>query len=126
MYQNPRSPDFDPAEGELGGREGTGEKIRRAIENSGIEFIDENGTGEGVQFRKPRRTRRNVGMFVLGVQGLGYIHILNWEAVRPTTLYRKLVSEEAAPFLTCRRSYASWLPSDWSVSAMSSYGIGSS
>ena len=28
-----------------------------------------------------------------------YIHILNWEAVRPTTVYRKLVSEEAAPFL---------------------------
>ena len=28
-----------------------------------------------------------------------YIHILNWEAVRPTEVYRKLVSEEAAPFL---------------------------
>jgi TetR/AcrR family transcriptional regulator, regulator of cefoperazone and chloramphenicol sensitivity len=28
-----------------------------------------------------------------------YIHILNWEAVRPTTVYRKLVSEEAAPFM---------------------------
>ena len=28
-----------------------------------------------------------------------YIHILNWEAVRPTAVYRKLVSEEAAPFL---------------------------
>src|SRR3984957_18426813 len=28
-----------------------------------------------------------------------YIHILNWEAVRPTTDYRKLVSEEAAPFM---------------------------
>ena len=28
-----------------------------------------------------------------------YIHILNWEAVRPTGVYRKLVSEEAAPFL---------------------------
>jgi AcrR family transcriptional regulator len=27
-----------------------------------------------------------------------YIHILNWEAVRPTTMYRKLVSEEAAHF----------------------------
>jgi AcrR family transcriptional regulator len=28
-----------------------------------------------------------------------YIHILNWEAVRPTAVYRKLVSEEAAPFM---------------------------
>jgi len=28
-----------------------------------------------------------------------YVHILNWEAVRPTAVYRKLVSEEAAPFL---------------------------
>jgi TetR/AcrR family transcriptional regulator, regulator of cefoperazone and chloramphenicol sensitivity len=28
-----------------------------------------------------------------------HIHILNWEAVRPTAVYRKLVSEEAAPFL---------------------------
>src|ERR1700733_90218 len=28
-----------------------------------------------------------------------YIHILNWEAVRPTTVYRRLVSEEAAPFM---------------------------
>ena len=28
-----------------------------------------------------------------------YIHILNWEAVQPTEVYRKLVSEEAAPFL---------------------------
>jgi hypothetical protein len=28
-----------------------------------------------------------------------YIHILNWEAVQPTAIYRKLVSEEPAPFL---------------------------
>jgi hypothetical protein len=28
-----------------------------------------------------------------------YIHLLNWEAVRPTAVYRKLVSKEAAPFL---------------------------
>jgi TetR/AcrR family transcriptional regulator, regulator of cefoperazone and chloramphenicol sensitivity len=28
-----------------------------------------------------------------------YIHILNWEAVRPTAVYRKLLREEAAPFL---------------------------
>ena len=28
-----------------------------------------------------------------------HFRILNWEAVRPTAVYRKLVSEEAAPFL---------------------------
>jgi ribosome-binding protein aMBF1 (putative translation factor) len=33
--------------------------IRRAFEAAGVEFIDENGTGEGVRFRKPRHTRRN-------------------------------------------------------------------
>ena len=32
--------------------------LKQAFELAGIEFIDENGTGEGVQFRKPRRARR--------------------------------------------------------------------
>jgi transcriptional regulator with XRE-family HTH domain len=32
--------------------------LRQALELAGIEFIDENGTGEGVRFRKPRRTGR--------------------------------------------------------------------
>jgi hypothetical protein len=32
--------------------------IRRALESAGIEFIDENGTGEGVRFRNPRRASR--------------------------------------------------------------------
>jgi predicted phage-related endonuclease len=32
--------------------------IRRALESAGIDFIDENGTGEGVRFRKPRRVTR--------------------------------------------------------------------
>jgi hypothetical protein len=31
--------------------------IRRAFEAAGIEFIDENGTGEGVRFRRPRRAK---------------------------------------------------------------------
>jgi hypothetical protein len=29
--------------------------IRRALEAAGIEFIDQNGGGEGVRFRKPQR-----------------------------------------------------------------------
>jgi len=31
--------------------------IRQSFEAAGIEFIEENGTGEGVRFRKPRRTK---------------------------------------------------------------------
>jgi len=43
---------LETAEGELGGREETGEKIRKAIENAGIDFIDENGGGPGVRLHK--------------------------------------------------------------------------
>jgi hypothetical protein len=32
--------------------------IRQAFETAGIEFIEENGGGEGVRFRKPRRVRK--------------------------------------------------------------------
>jgi hypothetical protein len=32
--------------------------IRRALESAGIDFIEENGTGEGVRFRKARRASR--------------------------------------------------------------------
>jgi hypothetical protein len=32
--------------------------IRRALESAGIEFIEENGKGDGVRFHKPRRSRR--------------------------------------------------------------------
>jgi hypothetical protein len=32
--------------------------IRQAFESAGIEFIDEDGAGEGVRFRKPRRLAR--------------------------------------------------------------------
>src|SRR5437879_5622931 len=43
---------LESADGNLGGREETGEKIRAAIEKGGIEFIDENGGGAGVRLRK--------------------------------------------------------------------------
>jgi transcriptional regulator with XRE-family HTH domain len=32
-------------------------KLQRAIEAAGIEFIDENGGGLGLRFRKPRRRK---------------------------------------------------------------------
>jgi hypothetical protein len=36
---------------ELGGPESTGEKIRSAIEKTGVVFIEENGGGLGVRLR---------------------------------------------------------------------------
>jgi hypothetical protein len=32
--------------------------IRRALEIAGIDFIESNGGGEGVRFRKPQRARK--------------------------------------------------------------------
>ena len=31
--------------------------LRTALETAGVEFLNENGTGEGVRFHKPRRAR---------------------------------------------------------------------
>jgi transcriptional regulator with XRE-family HTH domain len=43
---------LESVEGDLGGRQGTAEKIRKALEGAGVEFIDENGGGPGVRLRK--------------------------------------------------------------------------
>ena len=43
---------LESAEGQLGGRGATVERIRSALERSGIEFIDENGGGPGVRLRR--------------------------------------------------------------------------
>jgi transcriptional regulator with XRE-family HTH domain len=48
---------LESADGELGGREDTGQKLRAAIEAAGVEFIDENGGGPGVRLRKPRKEK---------------------------------------------------------------------
>jgi hypothetical protein len=32
--------------------------VRRALENAGVEFIDENGGGPGVRLRKPPKQKR--------------------------------------------------------------------
>ena len=45
---------LESVDGELGGREGTTNKIRAAIESAGIDFIEENGGGPGVRLRKLR------------------------------------------------------------------------
>jgi transcriptional regulator with XRE-family HTH domain len=51
---------LESTEGELGGREKTGAKIRHALEVAGVVFIDENGGGSGVRLRK-RRSKKVLG-----------------------------------------------------------------
>lgn len=48
---------LESADGVLGGRKKTGEKIKKAIEVAGIIFFEENGGGEGVRLRNPRKRR---------------------------------------------------------------------
>ena len=40
-------------------RRATLDVVRRAFEAGGVEFIAENGSGEGVRFSKPERVRRS-------------------------------------------------------------------
>ena len=40
-------------------RRSTLEVVRRALETAGIEFIEENGGGQGVRFRKPRKAKKD-------------------------------------------------------------------
>jgi predicted transcriptional regulator len=49
---------LESADGDLGGREETAEKIKTAIEKGGVEFIDENGGGPGVRLRKSYKGRK--------------------------------------------------------------------
>jgi transcriptional regulator with XRE-family HTH domain len=49
---------LEAAEGLLGGRESTAQKIRAALERAGVEFIPENGGGPGVRLRKRQRSRK--------------------------------------------------------------------
>ena len=49
---------LESLDGRLGGRAGTADKIRAALETAGIEFIDENGGGPGVRLRKRQPKKR--------------------------------------------------------------------
>jgi predicted transcriptional regulator len=50
---------LEASDGPLGGRGETGEKIRRALERAGVEFIDANGGGPGVRLRNlPQASKR--------------------------------------------------------------------
>jgi len=52
---------LEAEDGLLGGRSETGEKIRLALEQAGIEFIEENGGGPGVRLRKSQRGKKSKG-----------------------------------------------------------------
>jgi predicted transcriptional regulator len=49
---------LESVDGQLGGRTETVNKIRSALEASGIEFIDGNGGGPGVRLRKREQRKR--------------------------------------------------------------------
>ncbi len=42
--------------GTMGGRSATVEAIRKALEEAGVQFIQDNGGGAGVRLREPRRS----------------------------------------------------------------------
>jgi predicted transcriptional regulator len=48
---------LEAADGALGGRSQTVNKIRRALQGAGIDFIDENGGGPGVRLKKAPKKR---------------------------------------------------------------------
>jgi len=50
---------LEAAEGLLGGRKTTAERIRNALQKAGIEFIEENGGGPGVRLRKHQRSKQS-------------------------------------------------------------------
>ncbi|HMO09164.1 MAG TPA: helix-turn-helix transcriptional regulator [Paracoccaceae bacterium] len=43
---------LEAADGPIGGRAGTGDAIRAALEAAGVDFIPENGGGPGVRLRR--------------------------------------------------------------------------
>jgi predicted transcriptional regulator len=49
---------LEAAEGWLGGRQTTTQKIRTALEKAGVDFIAENGGGPGVRLRKRERPKK--------------------------------------------------------------------
>ena len=44
---------LEARDGPVGGRSETADKIRKALQAAGVEFIDENGGGPGVRLRAP-------------------------------------------------------------------------
>jgi len=49
---------LEAADGPLGGRAKTTQKLQAALERGGIDFIEENGSGPGVRLRKRQRPKQ--------------------------------------------------------------------
>jgi len=49
---------LETLDADIPGRPSTAEKIKGALEQAGIEFIDENGGGPGVRLRKRQRPKK--------------------------------------------------------------------
>ena len=49
---------LEAADGPLGGRAVTTQKLQAALEHGGIDFIEENGGGSGVRLRKRQRAKQ--------------------------------------------------------------------
>lgn len=49
---------LEAADGPIGGRPETADKLRTALERAGVIFIEANGEGPGVRLRKARRRNR--------------------------------------------------------------------
>jgi predicted transcriptional regulator len=50
---------LEARDGPMGGRTNTAAKIRTALEDAGVRFIDENGGGLGVRLKKRARSKSN-------------------------------------------------------------------
>ncbi|AMN43689.1 helix-turn-helix domain-containing protein [Rhodoplanes sp. Z2-YC6860] len=48
---------LEAADGVLGGRPDTAQKLQEALEKAGIQFIEENGGGVGVRLRKKAKSK---------------------------------------------------------------------
>jgi transcriptional regulator with XRE-family HTH domain len=61
-------------EGQLGGRSETGDKICEALQQGGVEFIDENGGGAGVRCGSPaKRDQRSSNAWSGDFSNLTYV-----------------------------------------------------
>jgi len=49
---------LESMDGEVGGREATAQRMRAALEEGGIQFIEANGGGPGVRLRNPPKPKR--------------------------------------------------------------------
>ena len=86
----------------FGGKDGLYREVLRAA----IRALTEHQLGQAEEMKSMSREnalgefiRHQLHPLAVHDEFSRYLRIFNWEAVRPTAVYRKLISEEAAPFL---------------------------